>query len=242
MLIGSQAFQETPSSHAPAIILAMIPQIAAWGKTMIDGALGAAGTNAAAVGFDKLGNTGVLYKGLETLGGGATLAGIILGAVTVFIIERQLEKAAAFALAGAVLTFFGLIHAEDLGIGQSPVVALSYLGIAAMLFAFAKFAHVAPAEPSEIDPAQPERPGPGGIGGRAIVGAIADRAGRAQRARLQSRRVDPGKPLSPSPPAGGGEAGASRASWSPRRHIRSLRLGRRIPWRRRKGRRYPSAA
>ena len=51
MLIGSQAFQETPRSHAPAIILAMIPQIAAWGKTMIDGALGAAGTNAAAVGL-----------------------------------------------------------------------------------------------------------------------------------------------------------------------------------------------
>ena len=94
MLIGSQAFQETPRSHAPAIILAMVPQIAAWGKTMIDGALGAAGTNASAVGFDKLGQTGVLYKGLETLGGGATLAGIILGAITVFIIERQLEKAA----------------------------------------------------------------------------------------------------------------------------------------------------
>src|SRR5271170_5273477 len=145
MLIGSQAFQETPRSHAPAIILAMIPQIAAWGKTMIDGALGAAGTNAAAVGFDKLGNTGILYKGLQTLGGGATLAGIILGAVTVFIIERQLEKAAAFALAGSILTFFGLIHAEDLGIGQSPVVALSYLGIAVMLYCFAKFSHVAPA-------------------------------------------------------------------------------------------------
>jgi adenine/guanine/hypoxanthine permease len=145
MLIGSQAFQETPRSHAPAIILAMIPQIAAWGKTMIDGALGAAGTNAATVGFDKLGNTGILYKGLETLGGGATLAGIILGAVTVFIIERQLEKAAAFALAGSILTFFGLIHAEDLGIGQSPVVSLSYLGIAVMLYCFAKFAHVAPA-------------------------------------------------------------------------------------------------
>ena len=97
MLIGSQAFQETPRAMRPAIILAMMPQIAAWGKTMIDGALGAAGTNAAAVGFDKLGATGVLYKGLEMLGGGATLAGIILGAVTVFIIERQLEKAAAFA-------------------------------------------------------------------------------------------------------------------------------------------------
>ena len=108
MLIGSQAFQETPRSHAPAIILAMLPQIAAWGKTMIDGALGAAGTNAAAVGFDKLGNAGILYHGLATFGGGATLAGIILGAVTVFIIERQLEKAASFALAGALLDLLRL--------------------------------------------------------------------------------------------------------------------------------------
>jgi AGZA family xanthine/uracil permease-like MFS transporter len=126
MLIGSQAFQESPRSHAPAIILAMIPQIAAWGKTMIDGALGAAGTNAATVGFDKLGNTGILYKGLETLGGGATLAGILLGAVTVFI-ERQLRRRRRLRLRAQSSMFFGLINAEDLGIGQSPVVALSHL-------------------------------------------------------------------------------------------------------------------
>ena len=150
MLIGSQAFQETPKTHAPAIILAMLPQIAAWGKTMIDSALGAAGTNAAAVGFDKLGNAGVLYHGLATFGGGATLAGIILGAVTVFIIERQLNKAGSFALAGAILTFFGFIHGEEIGFAQSPVVALGYLGVSAMLFGFARFAHVSPAEPSPM--------------------------------------------------------------------------------------------
>ena len=45
MLIGSQAFQETPMRHAPAIVLALVPQIAAWGKLQIDSALGAAGTN-----------------------------------------------------------------------------------------------------------------------------------------------------------------------------------------------------
>ena len=33
MLIGAQAFQETPKRHAPAIVLALVPQIAAWGKT-----------------------------------------------------------------------------------------------------------------------------------------------------------------------------------------------------------------
>ncbi len=69
-----------------------------------------------------------------------------------FIIERQLEKAASFALAGALLTFFGFIHGEEIGVAQSPVVAVGYLGVAAMLFGFARFAHVAPAEPSDVDP------------------------------------------------------------------------------------------
>jgi AGZA family xanthine/uracil permease-like MFS transporter len=144
MLIGSQAFQESPHRHAPAIVLALLPQIAAWGKTLIDNALGAAGTNAHDVGFAKLAQVGVLYAGLETLGGGATLAGIILGAITVFIIERELEKAAAFALAGTVLTFFGFIHGEGIGLFRSPEVAVSYLGVASILFFCAKYAEFHP--------------------------------------------------------------------------------------------------
>ncbi len=144
MLIGSQAFQETPHRHAPAIILALLPQIAAWGKTLVDGALGAAGTSAGAVGVDKLAQVGVLYKGLETLGGGATLAGIILGAVTVYIIDREFVKAAAFAAAGAVFTFFGFIHGEAIGIASSPAVAFAYAGVAMILFACAKYAEFEP--------------------------------------------------------------------------------------------------
>jgi AGZA family xanthine/uracil permease-like MFS transporter len=146
MLIGSQAFQESPKSHAPAIIIAMVPQIAAWGKLQIDSALHAAGTDIAVAGMaGKLAQQGVLYSGLSALGGGAILAGVVLGAVTVFIIERQLEKAAAFALAGAVLTFFGLMHGEAIGIGKSPTVAISYLIIAVFLFGCARFAKLAPA-------------------------------------------------------------------------------------------------
>src|SRR5438045_5038416 len=83
MLIGAQSFQETPKSHAPAIILALTPHLAAWGKLQIDGALHAAGTTVAAVGFDKLGNEGILYKGLEVMGGGSILGGLILGAIGV---------------------------------------------------------------------------------------------------------------------------------------------------------------
>jgi AGZA family xanthine/uracil permease-like MFS transporter len=144
MLIGSQAFQESPHRHAPAIVLALLPQIAEWGKTQIDNALGAAGTSVSAIGLGKLASVGVLYGGLETLGGGATLAGIMLGSVTVFIIDRELGKAAAFAAAGAVLTFFGFIHGVGIGFGQSPEVAFAYLAVAGILFACHKYAEIAP--------------------------------------------------------------------------------------------------
>jgi AGZA family xanthine/uracil permease-like MFS transporter len=150
MLIGAQAFQETPKSHAPAVVLALTPHLAAWGKLLIDNALGAAGTNAHALGIDKLGQVGVLYEGLTILGGGAILAGAVLGAIAVFVIDREFMKAAAFSLAGAALTFLGLMHGEAIGIGQTPVVAVSYLAISAILVGCAKFAVVEP-KPAEIE-------------------------------------------------------------------------------------------
>ena len=140
MLIGSQAFQECKKSHAPAIVLALVPHVAAWGKLQIDSALQAADTNAAAVGMDKLGQGGVLYEGLALLGGGSILGGLILGAIGVFIIEREFFKAAAFSAAGAVLTFFGFMHGEAIGIAESPTIATGYLMIAALFVACAKFA------------------------------------------------------------------------------------------------------
>ncbi|HLK37027.1 MAG TPA: hypothetical protein VKU41_09785 [Polyangiaceae bacterium] len=139
MLIGSQAFQENPKSHAPAVVLSLVPHLAAWGKTLINGALGAAGTDAASVGLDKLGQNGVLYHGLSVLGGGSILGGLVLGAITVFIVERQFMRAAAFAGVGAGLTFFGFIHAEALGVAQTPLVAVSYVAVAAILVGCAKY-------------------------------------------------------------------------------------------------------
>ena len=100
-------------------MLALVPHLAAWGKLQIDNAL-ARGRHQrrAAVGVDKLGQQGVLYDGLHVLGGGSILGGLILGAIAVFIIDRKFAKAAGFALAGAVLTFFGFMHGEKIGFGQ----------------------------------------------------------------------------------------------------------------------------
>ena len=112
MLIGAQAFQSTPKTHAPAIMLALTPHLAAWAGVQLDGALSAAGTDAAAVGLDKLGNNGVLYAGLKVMGGGSILTGLVLAAIGAFVIDKKFIDASAFALAGAVLTFFGFMHGE----------------------------------------------------------------------------------------------------------------------------------
>src|ERR1700733_14714285 len=149
MLIGSQAFQETPKSHAPAIVLSLVPHLANWGLTQINNALAAAGTIVGALSapqladlVGKMRNQGVLYDGLHVLGGGSILGGLILGAIAVFIIDRNFMKASGFALAGAVMTFFGFMHGERIGIGQTPSVAVSYLIIAGLFIACARFATV----------------------------------------------------------------------------------------------------
>jgi AGZA family xanthine/uracil permease-like MFS transporter len=147
MLIGAQAFQETPKAHAPAIVLALAPNLAAWGKLLIDNALGAAGTSAAALGPDKLAQVGVLYDGLAILGGGAILGGLVLGAMTAFIVDRDFSKAAAFATAGAVLTFFGFMHGEAIGFARTPMVALAYLLVGGWLYGCARYARATTAAP-----------------------------------------------------------------------------------------------
>jgi adenine/guanine/hypoxanthine permease len=126
LVIGAQAFTASPARHAPAVVLAIIPNIAQWAQTQVDGALGAAKTSAATVGEKAMEGTGVIYDGMALLGGGAVLAGLILGAMAAFIIDRQFNKAAIYALAGAALAWFGFIHGVQLQWMASPQVALGY--------------------------------------------------------------------------------------------------------------------
>ena len=78
--------------------------------------------------------TASYIKVISILGGGSILAGVVLGAMTVFIVDRRFVKAGWFAIAGAALTFFGLMHGEEIGIGQTPFVAVAYVMVAGILF------------------------------------------------------------------------------------------------------------
>lgn len=133
MLIGSQAFQETPSRHAPAVIIAIIPHIAHWASGMIDNSLSAAGVEQTPELLARMIDGGVLLEAMHVLGGGAVFSGVILAAVTVFIIERQLWRASITAAVGATFTFFGFMHSEHIGWAMTTDVAASYLCLSLFL-------------------------------------------------------------------------------------------------------------
>jgi adenine/guanine/hypoxanthine permease len=142
LVIGAQAFTTTPARHAPAVVLAMLPNIASWAQGQIDGALGAAGTSAGTVGAAALNGAGVIYDGMAIFGGGAVVAGLILGAIAVFIIDREYSRAIVYSIVGAILAFTGFIHAAQLVVsvqngaivfGQPNPVFLGYI-FAAVVF------------------------------------------------------------------------------------------------------------
>src|SRR5262245_23625029 len=67
LVIGAQAFQASPSNHAPAVVLAIIPNVAEWAKINMDSALQVAGSSADKVGFAALAQVGVVYQGMALL-------------------------------------------------------------------------------------------------------------------------------------------------------------------------------
>jgi adenine/guanine/hypoxanthine permease len=85
------------------------------------------------VGDEALGNAGLVYDGLHLLGQGATLAGIVLGAIVTFILEKQLIRAAIAAAIGGALSWIGLLHSEQVQWAAAPPVALGYALLAAVL-------------------------------------------------------------------------------------------------------------
>jgi AGZA family xanthine/uracil permease-like MFS transporter len=128
LVIGAQAFQVSPVKHAPAIVLALLPNIANWAQGQVDTALSVANVNETPDLLGKLSDTGaIIYHGMARFGGGATLAGLMLGAIAVFIIDRNFRSATIFAVIAAVLSFFGLIHGTQIGFAVNLDIVVGYL-------------------------------------------------------------------------------------------------------------------
>lgn len=115
LVIAAQAFQATPLRQAPAVVLGLLPGLAAWGAAMLKAGLRAAGAGGASQPFGPwllapLQQADVWAAGAFALEQGVIVTAMLLAAMLVYVIEFRLLAAAAIAAAAAVLAWFGVIH------------------------------------------------------------------------------------------------------------------------------------
>jgi len=115
LVITAQAFQATPRSHAPAVVVGVLPGLAAWAVLIAKNSMRAAGLgtpdrpfSADIVPAFQASDTWI--TGGFALEQGFIFTSIILAAATVAIIEQNFRKASVWFLAGAVLSAVGLMH------------------------------------------------------------------------------------------------------------------------------------
>ncbi|MCF7964228.1 MAG: NCS2 family permease [Methylobacter tundripaludum] len=144
IVIAAQAFQETPKSHAPAVVMGLLPGIAAWGAFMAKNGVRAADygsgpmpafSDAMLMRFQQ---SDIWIHGAFALEQGFIFTAMILSALTVAIIERQFVKAAIWSGAASLLSASGLIHsyrwtASDTALSLTPAwewsIAYALMGL-----------------------------------------------------------------------------------------------------------------
>lgn len=143
LVITGQAFTACPKHHAMAVGIALIPHVSdllvkQWGSMLQ--ALRAMGDSVApAIVTDQelvknMLQQGAYVTGHATVAGGAIVVGLLWGAATAALIDRQLKKAAGFFLAAALLSFVGVIHSPQMKMAFTSRVGHGYLLAAAVCF------------------------------------------------------------------------------------------------------------
>jgi adenine/guanine/hypoxanthine permease len=147
IVISAQAFQATPREHAPAVVIGLLPGVAAWGALMAKNGLRAAGYGSpdgpafSPALIDSFARSDTWIHGAFALEQGFIFTAMLLAAATACVIERRFTQAAAWCWAGAVLSALGLMHAYQFTPGDTAVAlvpawpwAIGYLVMGAVFF------------------------------------------------------------------------------------------------------------
>jgi AGZA family xanthine/uracil permease-like MFS transporter len=112
LVIVAQAFSDTKKNHAIAVVLGLVPPLAAWVLHIIESALHAAGTTL----YDAVNRFGdeLYIPGIISLYQGFLLISILLAAIMSYILDRKFLQAAWWSFFAAALSALGLIHAYQL--------------------------------------------------------------------------------------------------------------------------------
>ncbi|MCX5948554.1 MAG: NCS2 family permease, partial [Cyanobacteria bacterium] len=144
LIMAAQAFQATPTRHAPAVALGLLPGLAGWGSLLLKAGLRAGGAGTASQPFTPalllpLQQADVWAAGAFALEQGQIVAAMLLSGMLVYVIEQRFRAAALCALTASALSWVGLLHAWrftsadtvlDPGWGSGAPWALGYLAMA----------------------------------------------------------------------------------------------------------------
>ncbi len=122
MIMVSQAFTATPREHAPAVVLGLLPGLAAWGWLLVEmtqlgmklGGQAGPGADLASVVLSLAATSIPWIHGLLSLKAGFMFTAMFLSAIAVFLIEREFTRAALWALAAGSFAMAGLMHSFSL--------------------------------------------------------------------------------------------------------------------------------
>lgn len=146
IVITAQAFLATPPEHAPAVVVGLLPGVAAWGALMAKNGLRAAGVglpghlqfSADLIPAFLVSDTWI--HGAFALEQGFIFSAMIVAALSVELLERRFRRAACWSAAAAVLCALGLMHSYRWTVADTVVSlhpawpwAIGY-GIMAVLF------------------------------------------------------------------------------------------------------------
>ncbi len=127
LVISAQAFQATPREHAPAVVVGLLPGVAAWGTLMAKNGLRAAGVGMpggppfSPALIDAFRASDTWIHGAFALEQGFIFTATVLAAATVGIIERRFTTAAAWCAVGAALSAAGLMHGYRFTPGDTAI-------------------------------------------------------------------------------------------------------------------------
>jgi len=116
IVIAAQAFQATPSTHAPAVALGLLPGLAGWGASLIKAGLRAGGAGSNSEPFNsallgRLQEADVWASGAFALEQGQIITAMLLSAMLVYVIEQRFLAASITSFLASAASWIGIIHA-----------------------------------------------------------------------------------------------------------------------------------
>ncbi len=126
IIIAAQAFEVTEKKYYPAVVVGLLPALAAWTMLVVKTSLGAGGAVLGAPLLAAAHAAGAYIGGGFALEQGFLYSAMIWSAIVVCIVDRHWRRAAVWSGVGAVLALSGLMHSYALT-GRDTVIDLPLL-------------------------------------------------------------------------------------------------------------------